>query len=87
MKPTEILEIIQEMVPMAKLIFKTHGRIHDRKEAEVNGIRGFLVWDSILYNEITFDDMEGNIISLFTSGSNEKTEAKWNELIDKYGVK
>lgn len=87
MKPAEILEIIQQIVPMAKPIFKAHGIVHDREAAEVNGIRGFLVWDFILYNEITFDDMEGNCMSFFTSWSDEETKAKWNELVDKYGIK
>ena len=63
---------------------------HDSRyytEAEINGIRGFLVWDFIVYNEITFDDAEGNIMSFFTSMSDDETEAEWNRLVRKYGVK
>ena len=37
-------------------------------------------------NEITFDDAEGNIMSFFTSASDDKTEAEWNQLVKKYGI-
>lgn len=80
------LAAIQELIPAAKAISKTHGFIHKRAEAEINGIKGFLVWDFVIYNEITFDDTEGNIISFFTSVSDGKTEAEWNRLVKKYGV-
>lgn len=80
------LEIIQQLIPAAKKIAKMHGLIHKRVEAEINGIHGFLVWDFVIYNEITFDDIEGNIISFFTSTSDDETEAEWSQLVKKYGV-
>lgn len=85
-KGMAVLEIIQQLIPEAKKIVKMHGLIHKRVEAEINGIRGFLVWDFVIYNEITFDDLEGNIISFFTSISDDETEAEWNQLVKKYGV-
>lgn len=89
-KGMAILKIIQEVIPVAGLAIreasKTHGIIHKRAEAEVSGIRGFLVWDFIAYNEITFDDAEGNIISFFTSMSDDETKAEWNRLVNKYGI-
>ena len=90
MSAAEVLAIIQQVVPMAQIVRDLsgiHGFVHDRKEAEINGIRGFLVWDYILYNEITFDDYEGNVISFFTSWSNDETKAKWDELVGEYGIK
>lgn len=87
MSAAEVLAIIQEVVPWAQVLPGIYGFVHDRKEAEINGIRGFLVWDSILYNEITFDDMEGNIMSFFTSFSDDETKAKWDELVAEYGIK
>ena len=86
-KAMAVLAIIQQLIPEAKKISKTHGFVHKRAEAEINGIRGFLVWVFIVYNEITFDDSEGNIMSLFTSMSDDETEAEWNRLVRKYGVK
>ncbi len=85
-KAMAVLAVIQELIPTAKAISKTHGFIHKRTEAEINGIKGFLVWDFIVYNEITFDDAEGNIMSFFTSISDAETEAEWNRLVKKYGV-
>ena len=85
-KAMAVLAIIQQLIPEAKKISKAHGFVHKRAEAEINGIRGFLVWDFIVYNEITFDDSEGNIMSFFTSTSDDKTEVEWNRLVRKYGV-
>ena len=85
-KAMAVLAIIQQLIPEAKKISKAHGFVHKRAEAEINGIRGFLVWDFIVYNEITFDDSEGNIMSFFTSMSDDETEAEWNRLVKKYGV-
>lgn len=85
------LKIIQGVIPVAELVIreasKLHGFIHKTAEAEIGGIRGLLVWDYIVYNEITFDDAEGNIISLFTSISDKATKAEWNRLVDEYGIK
>ena len=86
-----VLEIIKEIIPAAKIAIreasKLHGFIHKTEEAEIGGIRGRLVWDYIVYNEITFDDAAGNIISLFTSISDKATKAEWNRLVDEYGIK
>lgn len=81
-----VLAIVQQVMPVAKLVSKNHGIVHKRAEAEINGIRGFLVWDFVVWNEITFDDMEGHIMSFFNSISDDETEAEWNQLVKKYGV-
>lgn len=86
MTAVEILAIIQQIIPTAQMLTRVHGIIHRRAPAEINGIRGYLVWDFIVLNEITFDDADGNIISFFTSISDTKTEAEWNRLVSKYGV-
>lgn len=66
---------------------KIWGMIHRTADAEIYGIRGRLVWDFIIYNEISFDDSDHHIISLFTSTSGKKTEVEWNRLVNKYGIK
>lgn len=66
---------------------KKWGIIHKRVNAEIYGVRGRLVWDYIVYNEISFDDLDGDVISLFTSISDKKTEVEWNRLVNKYGIK
>ena len=91
MDATLVLGIIKEVIPVAKLAVreasKLHGIVYKREPAEVNGIRGCLVWDYILLNEITFDDVDGNIISFFTSISDKETAVRWDQLVSEYGIK
>lgn len=79
-------EILPELPEIKKVVKETYGFIHKQTLAEVNGEKGFLIWDFIIYNEITFKTMDGVIISLFTSISNKETEAEWNRLEQKFGV-
>ena len=81
-----VLGIIKNVIPMAHILDRKFGFVHDSTTAEINGIKGRLVWDYILINEISFEDMEGNIMSLFTSVSDKETKAKWNEFVKKYGI-
>lgn len=69
-----------------KTVEKTYGIIHKTAAAEMHGTKGYLYWDYVLYNEITFKDINGKIVSLYTSFSDKKTENAWNELVKKYGV-
>lgn len=64
----------------------TYGLIHKRAEAEVDGKKGFLIWDYILYNEISFQAEDGSSLSFFSSFSDEETEIEWYRLVKKYGV-
>jgi len=63
----------------------TYGPIYRRTEAEVDGKKGWLIWDYMLFNEITFQDEDGNIMSFFNSISDKQTEAEWDKLVQKYG--
>lgn len=83
------LQIILKEIPWAKIITKisrTNMIIEKRTEAEINGVRGFLVWDYLLYNEISFDAPDGSTLSFYSGLSDEKTKAEWNRLVDKYGL-
>ena len=88
MKEDLVLELIREVLPVVikKLGKPVYGIVHKREEVEINGVKGFLVWDYIIWNEITFEDMDGNYFSFLTSASDEKTEETWNELVAKYRV-
>lgn len=87
-KGKSVLELLREVIIEVKEIFRTpiHGIVHKSTTAEINGVKGFLVWDFIIYNEITFDDMDGRCYSFFNSVFDEETELKWNELVAKYGI-
>lgn len=85
-----VLQAILTAIPTAKevpeIIANIPGFVHKRAEAEINGIRGFLIWDYLIYNEIFFEVVGGNTLVFFTSMSDNETEARWKELVEKYGV-
>lgn len=87
LKPTIAYSLVKKLIPAAEQLSRMHGIVHKRMNAEINGVKGSLVWDYIVYNEITFDDVDGNIYSLFKYGSDEETETVWNRYVDLYGVK
>lgn len=66
---------------IAEKLSKQHGFIHDSVPARFGDKTGRLVWDYILYNEITFDSEDGKIISLFTSLSDAETKKRWDVLV------
>lgn len=82
-----LITVLKEAEPLIKSAKKEHGPVRKRIEAERNGKKGELVWDHFLYNEITFDDVDGKITSLFTNSSDKVTECEWNKLAKKYEVK
>ena len=78
--------LIPDIVKGAEALSKVYGIIHKRTTAEINGKKGFLIWDYILANEITFQDEDGEIKSFFISFSDAETEKEWNKLVAKYGT-
>ena len=86
----EIIAMIPPALDAAgKLIDRVgpiYGSVHKCTTAVINGKKGFLVWDSIVWNEITFQDEDGKIMPFFTSMSDKETEKEWNDLVKKYGV-
>lgn len=78
-----IKETVFEILDRAE---RTYGVIHDSIPAEINGEKGFLIWDYILYNELTFLNQGGKITSLYTSISDDKMKAKFDEYKEKYGL-
>jgi hypothetical protein len=86
-KTKEIIELLKVFAPLVKTIAsRKYGIVHKRDTVEINGVKGFLVWDYIVYNEITFEDMDGNLYSCFSSFSDKETEEEWNKLIQKFKV-
>jgi len=64
------------------------GFIHRKAKVTKDGEEGWLVWDSALYNEISFIDMETeDHESLFTSFSDSKTEEEFEELLSQFKVR
>ena len=70
-----------------KIASRTYGVVHKSTPAVMNGYKGFLIWDYIIYNELTFLNSEnGDITSLFHSFSDDKMNERFNEFARKYGV-
>lgn len=64
-----------------------YGIIHKHAFIKYRGREGRLVWDYILMNELTFEDSEtGKQYSFGLSASDKKTEALFNELVERYGI-
>lgn len=88
----ELLKVIAQM-PVGEwmkdldiVISKKYGLIHKSAAVEIHGIKGFLIWDFVIYNEITFKDMNDNIVSLYRGFSDKETEDRWDEWVKKFGV-
>lgn len=66
---------------------KTYGAVHKGVPAIMNGRTGFLIWDYIIFNELTFiDDESGNITSLFTTFSDVEMDERFAECKVEYGT-
>ena len=65
---------------------KPYGIVKQRKEIMYNGQQGWLVWDYIIYNEITLE-YDGNKISMFNSMSDDETQKTFDELLKIYPMK
>lgn len=80
-----ILEATKNIVELVKELRPTFGFIHRTEPIKYGEELGFLVWDYILYNEITFISIDKKIVQrLFTSTSNKETEEKFNKLVKQF---
>lgn len=83
----EILDLIASAANGLKNLNREYAFIHKQGFIKYKGRKGRLVWDYLVFNELTFEDEEtGEQISLGLSASDSTTEAIFNELIEKYGV-
>jgi hypothetical protein len=52
-----------------------YGAAHKSTPVTMNGEKGFLIWDYIVFNELTFlNHNTGKIVSLYTSFSDESVK-------------
>ena len=66
---------------------KPFGIVHKTAPLNYGGELGILVWDYVIWNELTFvDHRTKSKQSLFNSFSDSDTEEKFNELVCTYGV-
>ncbi|UUV17565.1 hypothetical protein NRK67_01665 [Fusobacteria bacterium ZRK30] len=85
----EILKVITGQLDIEKILDKvgrTYGAIHKTRPIIYGGIKGVLIWDYIVWNELTFLDENKKITSLKTSFSDEEMEKEFNYHLEKYGI-
>ena len=87
MAADQILKLIGQGIEVVGAVVreKPYGPILRQEEIKTGDKQGRLVWDKIIWNEITFEDTEGHKTSLFNSVSKEETEKEWKRLIDQFG--
>lgn len=65
---------------------KPYGIVHKSARIHYGKQSGRLVWDYIIWNELTFEDDDTHRkISLMNNLSDKKTEEMFDELVSKYG--
>ena len=84
-------ETIKIIAEIAKIVGKTikyairtkpYGIVHDSYEFVENGKKIRLVWDYIIWNELTLEDTEtGEKRSIFTSFSDKETKEKFDKIV------
>lgn len=80
-----ILEATKNIVELVKKLCPTFGFIHRTEPIKYGEELGFLVWDYVLYNEITFISIDKKIVQrLFNSTSDKETEEEFNKLVKQF---
>ena len=70
-----------------KIASRTYGTIYKATPASMSNNKGYLIWDFLIYNELTFLNAEtGKILSLYHSVLDEKMEIMYYEFAEKYGL-
>lgn len=84
----KVIEIVADSAEKVVKELDGFGFIHERKQVFYKNKKGDLVWDYILYNEISFvpDEDPKSIERLFSSISDKNTKKRYNELYEKYKI-
>lgn len=81
----DVAKIVKELVVDA-IRTNPYGIIHDSHAVSMFGKDGWLKWDFIIWNELTFEEIDtGNKHSLFTSISDKDTKERFDLLVKQYG--
>ena len=81
----DVAKIVTEVV-VDTIRTKPYGIIHDSHPVSMLGKDGWLKWDFIIWNELTFEEIDtGNKHSLFQSISDKDTKERFDLLVEQYG--
>ncbi len=66
--------------------FAPYAFVRRRELINYKGHRGYLVWDCLVYNELTFEENETKFqVSLAVAYNDTKIERVFNEIVERYG--
>jgi hypothetical protein len=83
MKATVAIQVAKALNELLPDLSRSFGFIEDSKAITLNGRPGFIIWDWIVWNELTFVTDDGKVFqSLYTSLSDRKTRAKFDEYVN-----
>ena len=83
-----IVRTVQTGEKASELVVKTapYCIVKKREPVVYNGLTGWLVWDYLIWNELTFEDRDsGKKYSVLNKFSDEETEKAFDEFVAKYG--
>ena len=86
MSPADIAKLVKELLEWIEKN-KPFGIVHKTAPINYGGEVGLLVWDYLVWNELTFvDRATKSKQSLFNSISDQKTEERFDEIVARYGI-
>lgn len=82
--------VVKAVADLLRLVIekasRAYGFIHRAEIVTINGKHGYLIWDWIIANEITFlPNDQGEIVSLLVSMDDAATARRFDELVAEYG--
>ena len=87
----KVIDILGTVCDGVKRINKNYGFIEKTAKVNIDGVPGKLIWDYILWNDITFETKgkkgKTKQYALYTGLSYGKAKKKWKKLKKKYGVR
>lgn len=79
--------VIEGLDQVGKSLARKYGFIHQAWPARMQGKNGYLIWDYVLYNEITFLPDDGSdVVRFHHSFSDDETRAEFEKLVRQFGV-
>ena len=85
----ENIDVMKMVAEMAKWIAdnKPFGIVHKTAPINYGGEPGILVWDYVIWNELTFmDHRTKSKTSLFNNISDSKTHDEFDRIVSLYGI-
>lgn len=83
-----LIRVAGSLIKVIKGLRPSFGIVHKAKIVEKEGtVKGYLVWNYLSFNEISFIEVDGNNHqTLFSSTCNKETEEQFEILCNEYEI-